>query len=871
MSSASDYDDTILGDLAEGWNARSLRSGGDARWWYWRRTLSITASFLPVHAHRMWRRGGPLGDGNMTTLIDDARRAVRALARQPAFTFVTLLVLALGIGANAAIFGVVRGVLLAPLAFPDPDRAVAVWSTNAARGWSRGGVSRQDADDWARENHSLLAIGTYTSMESNVVVAGAPERIKVAMATNGVFRALAMRPELGRWIDSADDATFAHVAVISHAFWARALRGDRTALGRTIDLDGQPFTVIGVMPPAFDFPDPATAVIRPFSDSPEHTGPRQARWVQGIARLRPGVSLAQARVDMQTISARLAREYPSSNRDVGVLVEPLLTSTTQGVRQLLWVAWGMTMVVLLIVTITTTNLFLARAAEREGEMAVRAALGASRVALARRYLAESVVLAIGGGALGTSLALVATPLVRRLAALELPRAEQLSPDAWVAAYAIGMSLLIGLAFGLRPALAAARTIPGGALATAGRMTVSRAGERLRGGLVAAQIAFAAVVLISAGLLLRSFERLSSVQPGFALAHRISFRVAPSQAVMRTRGEAARFYEQLTSDLAGVPGIRAVTAVNRLPLTGSWWTTDYRPEDQWFESGREPTASYRVVLPGYFAAMDVPLLRGRALDASDEHGNADVTVVSKSFADRAWPGADAVGRRVTFDPNAPTVTWYTVVGVVGDVHTDGLANAAEPLAYVPFTRARFGHFGDWGMDVVVDTRLSDRETMAAARAVLHALAPSLSLYDAKPLVSLVDDALAMRRVLVTLIGALALVAAILSALGIYGVVAYSVTQRRAEFGLRMALGANSGVVLRMVMRRGASVGAVGAAVGTGIAAVSSRAIAGLLYGIGALDGMTFVLVSVALLFIALVATLLPAVRAMRIDPVEAMRG
>ena len=330
--------------------------------------------------------------------------------------------------------------------------------------------------------------------------------------------------------------------------------------------------------------------------------------------------------------------------------------------------------------------------------------------LARALLLESMLLALTGGALGIVVATASAPLVRRLAVLQLPRVETITIDGWVFAYSMVSVLLVGLAFGLIPALRAAGTAPGWVLHGTSRSTSGRASERIRGGLVAAQVGFAAVVLVGAVLLFRSFEQLSRVQPGFAVEDRITFRVAPSQAVMSTRGEAAAFYSELTARLGALPGVRGVTAVNRLPLTGSWWTTDFRPEGQVYEAGREPTASYRVVLPNYLSTMGIPLLRGRALDAGDEHGNANPVVVSASFAARGWPGADPIGRRVTFDPATPDARWYTVVGVAGDVHP-GLASTAEPIAYVPFSRAQYGHFGDWGMDVVLSGRLPEAETIA----------------------------------------------------------------------------------------------------------------------------------------------------------------
>ena len=866
-AAASLYDDSILGDLHEGWTARAARSLSEAQWWYWRQAIAIALSFVPSQLARL-RSIRPRAKRNRR-LAQDLRYAIRGLVRKPGFSLVMLAVLAIGVGANTTIFGVVRNVLLKPLSFPEPNRAVALWSTNQLRGETRNGVSRQDAEDWVRQSHSFETIGTYVPVEANVVVGGEPQRIKVAFASHGVFRALGVHPALGRTTTDADDRAFARVAVVSNGFWASALDSDPNAIGRTIDLNGEPLQIVGVMPPGFDFPDAATAVLRPFAAAADQTGPRIARWVAAVGRLRPGVSLAQARSDMNTISDRLAREYPASNRDVGVLVEPLLSSETANVRAPLLVAWGMAVLVLMIVTITTANLFLARTAEREPEVALRVALGADSRVLARASLLESLLLALTGGALGTAVAAAVAPLVRRLALLQLRRVEGLAIDGWVLGYSMLSILIVGLAFGVIPAIRAAGVAPGSVLHGNTRTTSGQSSERVRGGLVAAQVAFAALVLVGAVLLFRSFDRLSRVQPGFAVEDRITFRVAPSLAVMGSRDEAAAFYSELTARLSSLPGAQAVTGVNRLPLTGSWWTTDFRPEGQQYETGREPTASYRVVLPNYLAAMGIPLLRGRALDASDEHGDANPVVVSAAFAARGWPGRDPIGQRVTFDPATPGARWYTVVGVAGNVHP-GLASPVEPVVYVPLSRAQFGHFGDWGMDVVLHGRLPEAQTIAASRRIMRALASSVPIFSTRPLTSLVTDDLARQRALVILMGAFATIAAILSALGVYGVIAYGVTQRRAELGVRMALGAGARAVVRTVVLRGLALCAVGGSTGLLAAALASRLLSRLLYGVGPLDAPTFALVGTALVCLAVIASGIPAFRASRVDPIEAMR-
>ncbi|MEO7963890.1 MAG: ADOP family duplicated permease, partial [Gemmatimonadaceae bacterium] len=686
--------------------------------------------------------------------------------RRPALPSLLVATLALGIGANGAIFGVVRSVLLQPLAFPDPDGVVTLWSTNTARGTTRDGVSRQDAADWAEASRTLIGIGTYTTVEANVVTTngGVSERARISLASPELFRVLGVTPFSGRTLISTDDTDNPDVAVVSHAFWQRALGADRAALGHPITVDGKPVTVVGVMPPSFDFPDAGTVLWKPFGAPPNATGPRQARWVSAVGRLRPGLPLDAAGTELASVAARLARQYPASNRDVSVRVEPRLRAETEDVRLPLLFAWAMAGLVLIIVAANSANLLLARAAEREGEMAVRAALGAGRTRLVRQSLAECALLAVGAGALGGAFAVLVLPLLRRLEAVDVPRLGRLTLDPWMLVYSMAISLTIGLAFGVAPALRAARTLPAGALRRARRGSTGGRSTRMRASLVVSQVALAAVVLVATGLLSRSFARLSHVEPGIALNDRASFRVAPDWGTYPARANAQSFYDQLLARLAATPGTISVAAVNRLPLTGSWWTTDYEIEGRPATPGTAPTASYRVITPGYFSTTEISVLKGRAIEQRDRDNAELVVVVSRAFADRAFIGERAIDRRITFDPQAPIPRWYRIVGIVGDVHTRGLADAPEPLAYVSLGQARFGHFGDWGMDVVMHTRSDAGVAIAGARRELREVAPSIPMFEERPLGDLVVRDLGRRRVLLRLLAAFAATAYLIGALG-----------------------------------------------------------------------------------------------------------
>jgi putative ABC transport system permease protein len=870
MTSRSTYRDALLGDLREEYARRALGDRAAADRWVWKHSLSIALRFLPSwlapRRHRAQR-----GDRPMSVLAHDVRHGLRVMRRSPGFTAIVLLTLALGIGANGAVFSVVRGVLLKPLAYADPDRVVSLYATNAARGWSRAGVSRQDADDWALESRVFAALGVYAEYEANLVIGSDPQRIKASYTTASVFKVLGVQAGLGRgFAQDDDDPKRSRVAVLSHALWSRALGSDSGAIGRVVTVNGIPLTIVGVMPPGFEFPDAATAVWMPFPDPPDATGPRIARWANAVARLRPGITVEDAQAALSVIAARLATEYPASNQDIGVRVEPRLSAITADVRIFLFVAWAMAALVLSMVAINTANLTLARAMARENDVAIRAALGAGKTALARQFLVESLLYAFGGGALGIGLAVAVMPLLRHLAVVGIPRAQALVLDPVGIAYTVGVALVVGVAFGVMPALGAASTAPASALRGAGR-GITNDRERVRSGLIVAQVAIALVVMVGAGLLFRSFERVSRVEPGFVLRDRVAFRIAPDWGAMRERDRAETFYEQFLTRLTAIPGVNAAAAVNRLPLTGAWWTTTYSVDGEPVPPGKEPSASYRVVMPGYFATMGIPLIRGRTLSAADGVTAERVVLVSRSLADRVWPGRDPLGKRLSFNPRNPNEPRYTVVGVVGDVHTTALANLPEPLVYVSLAQARFGHFGDWGMDLVVRTTIPQGTVLAAVRRQLAAVAPSVPLYEARPLTALVDADLAQQRLLLLLIGGFALIAVLLAGVGLYGVVAYAVAQRRREFGLRMALGAESATVWRSVVGRGLVLTVVGVVLGVAVASAATGVLARLLYGISPLDAVSFVAAAGLLLLIAVAAAWIPAFRACRVSPAETLRS
>jgi len=872
---ASPYRDALLGDLREGYTDRLVHSRAEAHRWYLRQACSIAFHYLPGCLSAEFQDGskpGSIRDPILRVVSSDLRHAARRLGRSPAFALVVLGSLALGIGANAAIFSVVRGVLLKPLALPEPDRLIALWSTQIDRGGARGGISRQDAEDWAKVSHSFMALGTFAPQQGNIVVGGEPQRIEFDLASAGLFNALGVAPARGRVLAAEDDRPgHGDVAVVSHSFWTHVLGGAQAAIGRTVRLNGRLLTVVGVMPASFAFPEPTTALWTPFEGSPDETGPREARWVTAIGRLGPGVSLQSARGEMDGIARRLARDYPGSNAGVGVLLMPIQEALTGDVRPLLLLAWIAVGVVLLIVGANVANLTLGRAIAREPEVAVRAALGASRHALARQYLLETLALSTAGGITGIAIAALLLPALRSISATGVPLTDAITLDPWVVLYGLLLALLLGIVSGLVPALGAASIDPGLALRRAGKGALGHGRERFRAAFTTTQIALAVVVLVGAGLLIRSFERLSRVDPGFSARSGIVFRVAPDQRTYPDRGHASALYDQLEARFRTAPGITDVGAVNRLPLTGSWWTTEYAQEGATYAPGREPSASYRVVTSGYFHAIGIPLLDGRGIDVRDNAAGQRVVVISRSLANQAWPHSEAIGHRITFDPHTPGAPWYTVVGVVGDVHTSGLADAPEALAYVALPQATFGFFGDWGMDMVLRTTGGTDAAVAVARHDLHELAPDIPLFQVRPLDALLTKDLARRRLLMALIVAFAVTAALLAGLGLFAIVANGVTQRRRELGLRLALGANAARIRREVLWQGLKVAGLGLAIGLSAAAAVSRLLGTLLFQVRPGDLGTYGAVGALLLAVTLFASWLPARRASRVDPIDALRS
>jgi putative ABC transport system permease protein len=811
----------------------------------------------------------------------DARYALRTMLRSPGFSAVAILTLALAAGANTAVFSVVDAVLLRPLPYPRSERLVTVWGTHRERG--RYGTSLQECEDWKARNHVFQEIGVYVTRGGNLLGDPEPQRIRYAMVSPSVLRVLDVPPLLGRWFRDEENAPGNDgVAILSYHLWQGRYGGESGILGKSVLFDGSPLVVVGVMPSEFSFPERDVALWKPFGMGPEDAGERGGRWVRAVARLEDRVSVAAAGSDMASIMSTLAREYPDSNGSFTAEVEPLLTTEVGRARQALLFLLGAVGLVLLIACANVANLLLARAAQRErGEIAIRIALGASRGRIARQLLTESLVLGLLGNVAGVLLAWWGVGVLVRLAPEDLPRAQEAGVDGRVLAFTLGLTLLTSLLFGLVPAFRGAGAELSRRLNDGGRRGTSSR-QRLRELLVVAEVALAVVVLVSAGLLVRSFARVLAVDPGFEPRGLLSARVEPPWRVSLTgapeeellsrvdadRTRAWTFYQDLVRRIASRPGVRSVGAVNTGPLTGNAWNTELAIEGRVDRADADkPAAQYRVVVPGYFETMRMPISRGRTLNEEDRKGGMLVVVVNEAFAKANFPVEDPLGHRLSIDGT----TWFTIVGVVGDVADVSLESPPVPTVHVTFSQAQWGFFGSWGMDVFARTEGEPLGYAGSVRDAVREVDPSLPIAGVRDVQQFVDGTVAARRLSTTLLGLFALVALVLSIVGLYGVMTVSVGSRTKEIGIRTALGASRSELLRLVLGEGARLVATGLLVGLSGALAAGRAIESQLYAVAPGDPATFGVVALVVGAVAIAACYVPARGATRVDPMTAVRA
>jgi predicted permease len=809
----------------------------------------------------------------MDAIFRDLRYGVRMLVKSPGFTAIAVLTLALGIGANTAIFSVVNAVLVEPLPYSAPDRLVQFWETNPMKRWTEATVAPANLFDWQDRNRSFEDIAAYSGSEtrgpgiSGLQLTGGiePERIQALFVTGNLFSVLGVNALLGRTL--TEEETWSgknHVLVLSYATWQRRFGGDPGIVGKKIPLNGIDREVVGVMSPDFFFPSKDVEMWLPMGWDRKQIGQlRRPHFLRAVGRLKSGVTLEQARADVTGIAARLEQEYPTTNTQMGVGIGPLKEWIVSDTRLALVVFLVAVAFVLFIACANVANLLLARAAARAREVALRSGLGAPRRRIVRQLLTESLVLAAVGGALGLVLSLWCKDLLVGLSPGDIPRLDEARLDTRVLAFSVAVTLLTTLMFGLVPALHGSKPDLVATLKEGGQRGSSTT-NRLRGALVVAEVALALVLLMGAGLMVRSFEQLQRVDPGFNPDSLLMVSIDLPGARYPQPSQATEFFTQAEERVKALPGVVAVGTTNVPALKGYSYTNDMtipgRPPEDYIREVR-----HKAITPDYFQTMGIPLVSGRFFNSSDSANGQQTIIVNEAFALRCFPGEETVGKQVKFARPSEQGTWETIVGVVRNEKQDSLSDDAKPEAYKSYLQEPQSR-----MTLVIRTK-GDPEALAGpVREEIRTLDKDLPPYNIKSMRDLLYESLARQRFTTMLLIVFAGLAVVLASVGIYGVMSYAVAQRTHEIGIRMALGAQTSDVSRMVIAQGMRVTTIGVGIGLGAAFLLTRLLESLLFKISTTDPATFILIPVLLAAVSLFACYLPARRAMRVDPLVALR-
>jgi len=807
----------------------------------------------------------------MSTLLQDFRIAARVLAKNPGFTIVAVLALALGIGANTVMFSSLNGMLLHPFAFKDLNRIVDVWETVPKQNEYQIKATPANLRDWQKQNKDFELLAASHGWNVNLTGTGVAERVEGYQVTSDFFSLFGMPPELGRALTAGDfEPGHTSVVVLSDGFWQRHLGADPGIIGKSLHLNGQAFTVIGIMPADFEYPVGGEAWA-PLELGPTENADRAGHYLGVIGRLKPRISMAKAEADLATIAGRLAQQFPTTNAGHGVRVLGMVEDLTQGTREFLSVLMGSALFVLLLACANVANLQLAQATTREKELAVRRALGAGRWQIARQLLAESVMLALLGGLAGVLLAEWGSGLLQQtippFILAHIPGAKHQQIDSSVLAFTLAVALLTGILAGLAPALHVSNPDPNEALKEGARgASAGRGRQRLRSLLVVAEVALALVLLVGAGLMVKGFGVLLNQNQGFDRNNVLTFRIAFAGSKDADDARVREFYDQVLERLRDLPGVDSAAAATSLPSGWSWNRAEYTAEGQPPAApGEMRVALWQSITPDFFRVMRIPLLRGRLLTPQDGPNAPLALVVSQSMANRIWPNQDPVGKRIKFGRAESSEPWKTVVGVVGEVQISPFDRTLQPTAYLPFAQLPMA-----GSCVAVRTAGDPLALAAAARAQVRAVDADEPPYDMRTLAQLISDNLSGVEASARMMFVFGIMALVLSASGIYALVSYSVTQRTHEIGVRMALGAERRDVLRLVVGHAVKLTATGLAIGIPAALALTRALSSLLLGVIRLDVPVFILFTLALSLVAALAAFVPARRATQVDPLVSLR-
>jgi putative ABC transport system permease protein len=811
-------------------------------------------------------------------LLQDLRYGARMLLKSPGFTLIAVITLALGIGANTAIFSLVNSILLRQLPFRQPERLVRVDSRRLAPG--KYSFTLPDFIDYRDQNQSLSGIAAFTSWSANFTDQGEPEQLQGLRISANAFELLGVEAVAGRVLAPGDDTPGQqHVAVLSYGLWRRRFGADPQLVGKKLTLNGASYTVVGVLPPQFFFPTPlreAELAVPLAPDADPLRGVRTStNFLRALGRLKPGVTREQAEMDLTAVAQRLRQQYPVANRQkLGVTLSPLHEEVVGSFRLMLWVLLGAVGVVLLITCVNLANLTLARATGRRREMAIRAALGATRRRLVQQLATESLLLALFGAGLGLLLAFYGIGLLLALSPETLPRAGEVSIDFRVLGFTLALSLLAGALFGLAPAWQATRVSLNEELKGSGRgASGGERQNRARSLLVVSEIALSVVLLAGAGLLIKSFLRLQAVNPGFEAENALAIRLSLPKAQYSNRAAVTVFYEKLRPRLESLPGVEAVGFVSALPLSGTSFSIPFTIEGRATSPDEAQRADYRAVDAGYFRALKIPLIAGREFNGRDAAEAPPVALISQNLARLHWPNGNPLGARLRINDNNQGPRPVEVVGVVGDVKHLSLDGEPAPHIYLPVHQAHEDGVA-WLTNTqywLLRTTVDPLTLSAAARREIQAVDRNAPASNIRTMEQYLAASVAPRRFNLRLLTIFAASALVLAATGLYGVISYGVAQRKRELGIRIALGARPGDVLKLVTGEGMALAIIGVALGLMAALALTRVMEGLLFGVSATDPLTFMVIALLLMFVALLACYIPARRATKVDPLIALKS